>query len=132
MIQTIKKEWKITKMYIYEVVLQDGVISLDWNDFATFAEKHRPLVAIRNEGDAPVKDLVKEVMANVPKYCSSKPSSIIISISYQKGDEIKMDEMFGLSDSMDEIAGENVEIKWGISQGDNIESKRSICVFIFD
>lgn len=131
MIRTTTKEWQITKMYIYEVVLRDGVISLDWNDFETFAEKHRPLVAIRNEGDAPVKDLVKEVMDKAPKYCSRTPLSIIISISYKKGDEIKMDEMFGLSDSMDEIAGENVEIKWGISQGDNLESKRSVCVFIF-
>lgn len=131
MIQTINKEWQITKMYIYEVVLRDGVISLDWDDFETFAEKHRPLMAIRNEGDVSVKDLVSEIMAEVTKHCSDKPSSIIISISYQKDAEIMMDEMFGLSDSMDEIAGENVEIKWGISQGDNLESKRSVCAFVF-
>jgi len=131
MIQTITKEWQITKMYIYEVVLRDGVISLDWNDFETFAEKHRPLVAIRNEGDAPVKELVSEAMEEVKKHSSDKPSSIIISISYQKNAEIMMDEMFGLSDNMDEIVSENVEIKWGISQDDNLESKRSVCVFIF-
>lgn len=131
MIQTINKEWQITKMYIYEVVLRDGVISLDWDDFETFAEKHRPLMAIRNEGDVPVKDLVREIMDEVTKHCSDKPSSIIISISYQKDAEIMMDEMFGLSDSMDEIAGENVEIKWGISQGYNLESKRSVCAFVF-
>lgn len=118
-------------MYIYEVVLRDGVISLDWDDFETFAEKHRPKVAIRNEGDASVKELVKEAMDKVQRTCSSKPSGIIISISYKKGDEIKMDEMFGLSDSMDEIASENVEIKWGISQGESLESKRSVCIFIF-
>ena len=120
MIQTITKEWQITKMYIYEVVLRDGVISLDWDDFETFAEKHCPLMAIRNEGDVPVKDLVMEVMDEVTKHCSDKPSSIIISISHQKDAEIMMDEMFGLSDSMDEIASENVEIKWGIIQGDNL------------
>mgnify|MGYP002625050895 FL=1 len=131
MVQTITKEWQITKMYIYEVVLRDGVISLDWDDFETFAEKNRPMVAIRNEGDIPVKELVKEAMDKVQKYCSTKPSSIIISISYKKGDEIKMDEMFGLSDSMDEITSENVEIKWGISQGESLESKRSVCIFIF-
>lgn len=131
MIRTITKEWQITKMYIYEVVLRDGVISLDWDDFETFAEKHHPLMAIRNEGNVPVKNLVNEAMEEAKKYSSDKPSSIIISISYKKGNEIMMDEMFGLSDNMDEIAGENVEIKWGISQGDNLESKRSVCVFIF-
>lgn len=131
MIQTITKEWQITKMYIYEVVLRDGVISLDWDDFETFAEKHRPLLAIRNEGNVPVKDLVREAMEEVKNHSSDTPSSIIISISYQKGSEIMMDEMFGLSDSMDEIAGENVEIKWGIGQGESLENKRSICVFIF-
>lgn len=103
MVQTITKEWQITKMYIYEVVLRDGVISLDWDDFETFAEKHRPKVAIRNEGDAPVKELVKEAMDKVQRTCSGKPSGIIISISYKKGDEIKMDEMFGLSDSMERL-----------------------------
>lgn len=131
MIRTITKEWQITKMYIYEVVLRDGVISLDWDDFEIFAEKHHPLMAIRNEGNVPVKNLVSEAMEEVKKYSSGKLSSIIISISYQKNTEIMMDEMFGLSDNMDEIAGENVEIKWGICQGDNLESKRSVCVFIF-
>ena len=67
------KEWQITKMYIYEVVLRDGVISLDWDDFETFAEKNRPMVSIRNEGDIPVKELVKEAMDKVQKYCSTKP-----------------------------------------------------------
>ena len=88
MVQTITKEWQITKMYIYEVVLRDGVISLDWDDFETFAEKHRPKVAIRNEGDASVKELVKEAMDKVQRTCSSKPSGIIISISYKRVDEI--------------------------------------------
>lgn len=37
MAQIIKKEWQITKMYIYEVVLQEGIINLDWNDFRSFA-----------------------------------------------------------------------------------------------
>lgn len=131
MVQTITKEWQITKMYIYEVVLRDGVISLDWDDFETFANENIPLLAIRNEGDTPVKDLVKEAMDEAKNHYSDKPSSIIISISYQKDTDIMMDEMFGLSDSMDEIASENVEIKWGISQDDSIKSKRSIFVFMF-
>ena len=70
MVQTITKEWQITKMYIYEVVLRDGVISLDWDDFETFANENIPLLAIRNEGDTPVKDLVKEAMDEAKNHYS--------------------------------------------------------------
>ena len=33
MVQIITREWEIAKTYIYEVVLRDGLIGLDWNDF---------------------------------------------------------------------------------------------------
>ena len=85
MVQIIKKEWQITKMYIYEVVLQ-GI---------------------------------------------SQPSSIIVSIFYKEGEEIMMEEMFGLCDGMNQIASEDVAIKWGISQNDSLENKRCVNVFIF-
>ena len=56
MVQTITKEWQITKMYIYEVVLRDGVISLDWDDFETSLEfKKLDIIAKGN-----IEDLIKE------------------------------------------------------------------------
>lgn len=131
MVQTITREWEIAKAYMYEVALHDGVISLDWDDFQTLAESHRPLTAIKIEGDESITDLVAKAMSEIKKQYSDSPSGIIVSISYKKGDEIMMDEMFGLSDSMDNIATENVEIKWGISQNDSLKNKRSICVFAF-
>lgn len=54
-------------MYIYEVVLQEGIINLDWNDFRSFAEEHRPLMAVKNEGDAPVSQLVDKAMSEARK-----------------------------------------------------------------
>lgn len=132
MVQTITREWEIAKAYMYEVALRDGVISLDWDDFQALAEGHRPLVAIKAEGDAAVKELVANAMNEIKKQCSSSPSGLIVAISYRKGEEIMMDEMFGLSDSMDDIATENVEIKWGISQHDSKKSKRCVWVFAFE
>ena len=132
MVQTITREWEIAKAYMYEVALHDGVISLDWDDFQTLAENHRPLMAIKIDGDAAVKELVAKAMNEIHRECSSSPSGLIVSISYKKGEEIMMDEMFGLSDSMDNIANENVEIKWGISQNDSQKSKRCVWVFAFE
>ena len=131
MVQIIKKEWQITKMYIYKVVLQEGIINLDWNDFRSFAEEHPPLIAVKNEGDAPVSQLVDKAMSEARKQGVSQPSSIIVSIFYKEGEEIMMEEMFGLCDGMNHIASEDVAIKWGISQNDSLENKRSVNVFIF-
>ena len=132
MVQTITREWAIAKTYMYEVALHDGVISLDWDDFQTLAENHRPLMAIKIDGDAAVKELVAKAMNEIHRECSSSPSGLIVSISYKKGEEIMMDEMFGLSDSLDNIANENVDIKWGISQNDSQKSKRCVWVFAFE
>lgn len=132
MVQTITREWAIAKTYMYEVALHDGVISLDWDDFQTLAENHRPLMAVKIDGDAAVKELVAKAMNEIHRECSSSPSGLIVSISYKKGEEIMMDEMFGLSDSMDNIANKNVEIKWGISQNDSQKSKRCVWVFAFE
>ena len=124
MVQIIKKEWQITKIYIYEVVLQEGIINLDWNE-------HRTLIAVKNEGDAPVSQLVDKAMGEARRQGISQPSSIIVSIFYKEGEEIMMEEMFGLCDGMNQIASEDVAIKWGISQNDSLENKRSVNVFIF-
>lgn len=131
MIQTITREWEITKVYIYEVAQHDGLISLDWDDFQTLAENHRPLMAIKTEGDDTVTNLVAKAMSEINKQYSDGPSGIIVSISFKKGEEITMDEMFGLNDIMNDISTENMEFKWGISQNDDLKSKRSVCIFAF-
>lgn len=84
MVQTITREWAIAKTYMYEVALHDGVISLDWDDFQTLAENHRPLMAIKIDGDAAVKELVAKAMNEIHRECSSSPSGLIVSISYKK------------------------------------------------
>lgn len=131
MLQTITKEWQIAKTYIYEVALRDGVINLDWDDFQSFADNHRPLIAVRTDGDTAVKQLVAEAMDEIRNHCVDRLSGLIVSISYKKDDEIMMDEMFGLSESMESIANDDVDIKWGVCPNDYLDHKRRVYVFAF-
>ncbi len=45
MIQVITREWEVTKDYIFEVVLRDGIIKLGWHDFEMKAQESRSAVA---------------------------------------------------------------------------------------
>ena len=130
--QTITKEWEIAKAYAEEVTITDRVVGLGWDDFQAFAENHRPMMAIKAEGDEAVKDVTANAMGEIKRLCPSTPSGLIISISYKAGEEIMMDEMFGLSDCINELSAENVEIKWGINKNDHLKHKRCVQVFAFE
>ena len=47
MVQTITKEWEITKTYIFDVASRDGIINLDWNDFESRARNMKVAVAVK-------------------------------------------------------------------------------------
>ncbi len=132
MIQIIKEEWLIAKTYIYEVVLRDGLVNLDWNDFELFAKGHRPIVAIKNEDNLSVAELAEKAMSEVKKYCAEKIYGIIIFVSYKEGEEIMMNELLRLIDGMGKIADESVKIMYGVSKNDDMECKRSICIYAFE
>lgn len=132
MIQVQTKEWQITKTFIYNVALVSGLINLDWDDFKTIAEIHRPVVVVRNEGNTSVKELIEKAMIEIRKHCSNSISSIIVSISYKEGEVLMMDEMERVSDCLTMFANENIEIKWGISPIKLLKNKRCIFVFAFE
>lgn len=132
MIQTITKEWEITQTYIFDVVMRDGLIKLDWDDFRNFAETHRPKIAVKVEEDLPISGLVECAMREIEKYCLGRLASFIVSISYKRDDEIMMDEINGLSESLASIADKDIEIKWGLSPNDNVKYRRSLCIFVFE
>lgn len=132
MMQVVTKEWQITKLYIYDVALLPGLINLDWDDFKAFAENHRPVVAVRNEGDTSVKELTEKTMIEIRKRCSNNLSNILVSISYNEGEVLMMDEMEGVSDCLTMFANKNIGIKWGISQDNTLKCKRCISVFAFE
>ena len=132
MIQTITKEWEITQTYIFDVVMRDGLIKLDWDDFRNFAENHCPKIAVKVEEDLPISGLVECAMREIEKYCLGRLASFIVSISYKRDDEIMMDEINGLSESLASIADKDIEIKWGLSPNDNVRYRRSLCMFVFE
>ena len=132
MVQIFTKEWQIAKTYIYEVASHHGMINLDWNDFRSFAEKHRPLVAVRNEGDASVKELLEKALVEVRVHSADNFSKIILSLSYKEGEGLNMDDMSAVNDCLDEFITRDMEIKWGFNQYDSLESKHCVCVFAFE
>lgn len=132
MIQIITKEWEITKTYIFDVVMRDGLIRLDWDDFRNFAENYRPRIAVKVEEDLPIPGLVECAMREIEKYCLGRLASFIVSISYKRDDEIMMDEINGLSESLASIADNDIEIKWGLSPNDNVRYRRSLGIFVFE
>lgn len=132
MLSVINREWQIAKTYIEDALSLSGPINLDWDDFKEFAEKHRPVLAVRNEGDTAVKELTEETMAEMRKRCSNNLSNIILLISYKEGENLMMDEMEAVSNCLATFANENIEIKWGISQNSSLNCKRCIAIFAFE
>ncbi len=132
MLQVKTREWEITKAYIYDVALLPGLINLDWDDFKAYAERHRPVVAVINDGDAPVNELAEQAMAEMQRHFYDHPSNLIVSLSYSEGEELTMDEMGCVSDCLRMLADEKTEIKWGVSQNNSLKCKRCISVFAFE
>lgn len=134
MVQLFTHEWQIAKSYIYDVVLHHGMINLDWRDFEYFAENYHPLFAVRNEGDASIKELLDRILEEVRVHGADNFSKIIISLSFKEGEGIDMEEMSAVNDFIDAFMtrDRDMEIKWGVNQYDSLESKHCVSVFAFE
>lgn len=132
MVQVITREWEITKTYIFDIVLRDGMIQLDWDDFQMFAERHRPLAAVRVEDNLTVNQLVEQATKEVMNCTSGNLSCFIISIYHKNGEEIMMDELMGLVEQMKTIVDDNVQIKCCVSHKDNMDAPRGVCIYAFE
>lgn len=131
MIQIIKQEWEITKTYIFDVALRDGMIKLDWHDFETRAMQHKPLVAVKADEPISLAKLTESALEAIHTYVNNEISSVMVVISYKKDNEIMMDEMGELNEFFSQMADEDIEIVWGIQQADDITNSRCVTVFAF-
>lgn len=131
MIQIIKQEWEITKTYIFDVALRDGMIKLDWHDFETRAMQHKPLVAVKADEPISLVKLTESVLEAIHMNINNEISSVMVVISYKKDNEIMMDEMGELNESFSQMADEDIEIVWGIQQAEDITNSRCVTVFAF-
>lgn len=132
MVQTITREWEIAKTYIYEVVLRDGLIKLDWNDFEMKAWKNKPAVAVKVDEPLAISEMTVKAIEEIKKNIKTTLSSVMLIISYKKDQNLMMDELGGMNESLSRLAEEDVEITWGIQEADEITNSRSMTVFAFE
>lgn len=72
MIQIIKQEWEITKTYIFDIVLRDGLIKLDWNDFEKRAMQYKPCMAVWVDEPISLSSLTENALEIIRKDINKK------------------------------------------------------------
>lgn len=130
MMQVIKQEWEITKTYIFDVALKEGLINLDWQDFETMVRQYKPFVAVKVDESIALSELMEKTLLELRKNINEGLNSIIVAVAY-KDDEIVMDEMDGIKDCISRLIDEHVDIIFGIQQSDDITNSRCVTVYAF-
>lgn len=132
MIQIVTKEWEITKNYIFEVAMREGLINLDWYDFERRAQESRPAVEVKVDEPLDISSMIEKAGEEVKKNINGTLSSLMLLISYKKDKELMMEEMNGLNDILPKLAEDNVDICWGIQQNEQTENDRCITIYAFE
>lgn len=131
MIQILTKEWEITKEYIYEVALQQGIVQLDINDFLFAVRYRRPLLAVKVEDEALIPELCQQAFHNLDSNLSLKPSVVILNFVYGEDNPIHIEEMQALMDIFQSYNEQNIEIKWGLQSRKEFAYQRQVQLFAF-
>ena len=132
MIQIIRSEWEISKTYIFDVALRDGIINLDEQDFENMARKSKPAVAVKIDENLDVSELTEKAIRKAKENVKGKLVGIITVVSFKKGNDLMMDEMGGINACFSCLADEGVDILWGLQQDDSITGSRCVTVFAFE
>lgn len=132
MTQVITREWEITKTYIFEVAMRDGLIHLDWYDFEMMAQGSRPAVAVKVDEPLSLSELTTKAIDEVKRNIKGTLSSVIIAISFKKDKAIMMEEMGGVNDCLSCLYDGDVDITWGVLRTEEITNNRCVTVFAFE
>ena len=127
----ITKEWEITKDYIFEVAMKHGLINLDWNDFANFASKYKPLLAMKADGYGSMSDQMSIALKGMSLQADVKISAIIISMAFEPSSPMTVDEMDGMDVKLDELVSQGMDVLWGLREDDGIPYERSVTLYVF-
>lgn len=127
----ITKEWKMTKDYIFEVAMKHGLINLDWNDFANFASKYKPLLAMKADGYGSMSDQMSIALKGMSLQANVKISAIIISMAFEPSSPMTVDEMDGMDVKLDELVSQGMDVLWGLREDDGIPYERSVTLYVF-
>lgn len=132
MVQIITREWEITKTFIFEVVMKEGVMKIDWNDFESNAQHSKPAVAVKVDEPLGISEMMDMAFEEMMKNLTGTLTSVMIIISYRLDQNIMMAELGGMNESFSRLSEEEVEIVWCIQEADDITNSRSITVFAFE
>lgn len=127
----ITKDWEITKDYIFEVAMKHGLINLNWHDFANFASKYKPLLAIKVDGYGSMSNHVSTALKGMNLQADVKISAIIISMAFKPSSPMLVDEMNEMNANLDELTNQGTDILWGLREDDGIPYERSVTLYVF-
>ena len=127
----ITKEWEMTKDYIFEVAMKHGLINLDWNDFANFASKYKPLLAMKADGYGTMSDQMSIALKGMNLQADVKVSAVIISMAFKPSSPMLVDEMNEMNANLDELTKQGTDILWGLREDDGIPYERSVTLYVF-
>ena len=132
MVQIITREWEITKTFIFEVVMKEGLMKIDLNDFENAAKHSKPAVAVKVDEPLGISEMMDMAFEEMMKNLTGTLTSVMIIISYRLDQNIMMAELGGMNESFSRLSEEEVEIVWCIQEADDITNSRSITVFAFE
>ena len=132
MVQIITREWEITKNFIFEVVMKEGLMKIDLNDFENTTKHSKPAVAVKVDEPLGISEMMDMAFEEMMKNLTGTLTSVIIIISYRLDQNIMMAELGGMNKSFSRLSEEEVEIVWCIQEADDITNSRSITVFAFE
>ena len=127
LIRVIKDEQEITKDYFINVAQAKGLINLDLNDFRKFADKYKLAVDARISVSAQIEIAMEEIR----KHGITVVSAIILSVSFNSSYSLMMKELESVSDCLNNLTKQNVEVIWGIQKCVNILNQCSVSLFVF-
>ena len=132
MVQIITREWEITKTFIFEVVMKEGLMKIDLNDFENTTKHSKPAVAVKVDEPLGISEMIDMAFEEMMKNLTGTLTSVMIIISYRQDQNIMMAELGGMNKSFSRLSEEEVEIVWCIQEADDITNSRSITVFAFE
>lgn len=131
LIRVIKDEQEITKDYFINVAQAKGLINLDLNDFRKFADKYKLAMQITVDARISVSAQIEIAMEEIRKHGITVVSAIILSVSFNSSYSLMMKELESVSDCLNNLTKQNVEVIWGIQKCVHILNQCSVSLFVF-
>lgn len=131
LIRVIKDEQEITKDYFINVAQAKGLINLDLNDFGKFADKYKLVMQITVDARISVSAQIEIAMEEIRKHGITVVSAIILSVSFNSSYSLMMKELESVSDCLNNLTKQNIEVIWGIQKCVNILNQCSVSLFVF-